>query len=224
MNPLFSESALNAARVWAVWAVNNSGEFVGGRTLPNSVGQFIPKAYRGRQSGSEITASDFLVPPFQQDVNMANVPSEALTITERNEAKSGVAAGWAGKELDGNWIQRPAVWWSRTNGFPEPTNAFWVPIAGELQTSTGQVNAIRQDGVLYGWVQMSPQTARRAARWENGWTANTFLDDKFEAYGFSDVWDLEELVDATGSDVILGNGKKNGAARAFLLIPQTTAN
>jgi hypothetical protein len=224
MNPLFSESALNAARVSAVWAVNNSGEFVGSRTLPNTVGQFTPKAYRGRQSGSEITASDFLVPPFQQDVNMANVPSEALTITERNEAKSGVAAGWAGRELDGAWIQRPAVWWSRTNGFPEPTNAFWVPIAAELQTSTGQVKAITQDGVLYGWVQMSPQTARRAARWENGWTANTFLDDKFEAYGFSDAWDLEELVDATGGDVILGNGKKNGAARAFLLIPQATAN
>jgi hypothetical protein len=71
---------------------------------------------------------------------------------------------------------------------------------------------------------MLPQTARRAARWENGWTAKTFLDDKFGAYGFSDVWDLEELVDAKGGDVILGNGKKIGAARAYLLIPQATAN
>jgi hypothetical protein len=99
-----------------------------------------------------------------------------------------------------------------------------VPIAGELNRSSGRVNAIAGTGVLYGWVRTDPEEERKAARWENGWTKNSVLEDKFQAYGYSDQWQLEEFIDATDKDVILGNCKKNGVARSFLLIPQPSTN
>jgi len=224
MTSLFGEVALNVARVGEARAVNNSGEFVGSRTLANSVGFFIPKAFRSRAGGAEVVATDFLIPPYQEGVTVADVPSQALAVSERSGSNSGVAVGWAGWSYNAEWIERPAVWWSRTNGLPEPTNAFWVPIAGELNRSSGRVNAIGGNGVLYGWVRTDPEDERKAARWENGWTKNSSLEDKSQAYGYSDQWQLEELIDATDKDVILGNGKKNGVARAFLLIPQPSTN
>ena len=71
---------------------------------------------------------------------------------------------------------------------------------------------------------MSAGMDRRAARWELGWKSHSFVDDQFEVYGYSDQWDLEEFVDATDKELILGNGKKNGSSRAFLLVPQAVAN
>jgi hypothetical protein len=225
MTSLFAEVALNVARVGEARAVNNSGEFVGSRTLANSVGFFIPKAYRSRAGGAEVVATDFLIPPYQEGVTLADVPSQALAVSERSGTHSGVAVGWAGRGLDGEWLKRPAVWWARTNNSPEPTNAFWVPIVGAVDDeSTGQANAISAGGVLYGWVKVSLEEKQRAARWENGWTANSFLDDKIQAYGYSDEWELEEFLDATNTEVIIGNGRKNGSPRAFLLVPQSVQN
>jgi hypothetical protein len=223
MTSLFAEVALNLARVGEARAVNNSGEFVGSRTLANSVGFFVPKAYRSRAGGAEVVATDFLIPPYQQGVTAANVPSQALAINERAGVLSGIAAGWAGSSYLNSWFNRPAVWWARTNSSSEPTNSYWLKMGGD-DISTGQVNSISSTGVMFGWVQLSVEEGRRAARWENGWTGNTFLDDKSAAYGFSDEWKLEEFVDGSDKDVILGNGKKNGRNRSFLLVPQSVTN
>jgi hypothetical protein len=224
MTSLFGEVALNVARVGEARAVNNSGEFVGSRTLANSVGFFIPKAYRSRSGGTEVLGTDFLIPPFQEGVTAADVPSQALAISERSGSLSGIAAGWTGRREGDEWLQRPAVWWSRTNGLPEPTNAYWLKLAFAGEETTGQANAINASGVIYGWIRASASSERRAARWINGWTPNTFVDDKFEVYGFSEQWQLEEFVDATDNDAILGNGLKNGSARGFLLVPQPNVN
>ncbi len=223
MSPLFSEAALALGRSGEARAVNNSGEFVGSRKLLNSAGLYIPKAFRSEANGVVVDSDDFLIPPPQSILTAIDVPSEAIAISARNGIQSGIAVGWAQELVGNSMLRRPAVWWPRTDGQTQP-NAEWLKISGRLSDSTGQANAVDSFGNVYGWVRMSAVTDRRAARWELGWKNHSFLDDQFEVYGFSDQWDLEEFVDATDKELILGNGKKNGSSRAFLLVPQAVAN
>lgn len=120
MSSLFTEPTLQLGRGSEARAVNNSGEFVGSRTLENSVGQFIPRAFRGRTNGAGVS--------------------------------------------------------------------------------------------------------RKAWRWPNGWSDGGGLDDKINTYGFNELWSLDDIVDVTDLEVILGNGVKSGSKRGFLLIPQVNQN
>jgi hypothetical protein len=223
MTSLFAEVALNVARVGEARAVNNSGEFVGSRKLLNSAGLYIPKAFRSGANGALVDSDDFLIPPPQLNVATTDTPSEALAISERNGSGSGIAVGWAGMVVGTSALRRPAVWWSRVTNQPQ-LEADWLDVTGGLPASTGQANAINSYGNIYGWVRLTASSEPRAARWEQGWKSTGFLDDQFEVYGYSDQWDLEEFVDATDKELILGNGKKNGSSRAFVLVPQAVAN
>jgi hypothetical protein len=223
MSALFSEPTLELGRSGEARAVNNSGEFVGSRNLLNSAGQYIPKAFRGKANGAVVAADDFLIPPLQPNLTSIDVPSEALAISERNGVQSGIAVGWAQELVVNSMLKRPAIWWPRTDGQTQ-SDADWLKIAGRRNDSTGQANAVDSFGNVYGWLRMSAGSDRRAARWDLGWNSHSFLDDQFMIYGFSDQWDLEEFVDATDKELILGNGKKGGSSRAFLLVPQQVAN
>jgi hypothetical protein len=224
MSPLFSEPTLELGRSGEARAVNNSGEFVGSRKLLNSVGQYIPKAFRGKTNGAVVAADDYLIPPSQPNLTSVDVPCEALAVTERVGAQSGIAVGWAGSRVGNAFLQRPVVWWERPYGQPQPTNARWLDIADGSPQSTGQANAINGYGMIYGWVRLSSTGNQRAAIWDRGWKKHNFIDDKIAIYGLTDSWDLEEFVDATDKELILGNGKKGGSSRAFLLVPQPVSN
>jgi hypothetical protein len=224
MSNLFSELTLELGRAGEARAVDNAEEFVGSRKLLNGVGQYNPKAFRSRSNGAMLESGDFLIPPPQPNLAATDTPSAALAISERNGSQSGIAVGWAGRRIDEQFRQRPVVWWGRSNGGAEPDNTDWIEITAGSSTATGQANAINSYSSIYGWVRLIASSDRRAARWEQGWKSTGLPEDQFEVYGYSDQWVLEEFVDARGGDVILGNGKKNGAARAFLLIPQATAN
>ena len=223
MTALFSEPALDGGRIGEALAVNNAGEFVGRRNLANSVGQYIPRAFRSRSDGTTVLAGDLLNPPAQSPplAIPSDVPSIALAVSERSGVMSGVAVGWAGRQQDNAWLSQPVIWWSRTNDLPQPNNNAWVPLSG---FDTGQVNAIGSGRALYGWVGTASGANRKAWRWVNGWTAGSALDDKFLVFGFTSSWTLQEIVDASDKEVLLGNGTKAGSARAFLLIPQAVAN
>jgi hypothetical protein len=224
MSALFSEPTLELGRSGEARAVNNSGEFVGSRKLLNSAGLYIPKAFRGKMNGAVVAADDFLIPPPQPNLASVDVPSEALAVTERVGAQSGIAVGWAGSRAGSEFLQRPVVWWERPYGQSQPTNARWLEIVDGDADSTGQANAINGHGMIYGWVKLSSTEIRRAAIWDRGWKKHNFIDDKIAIYGLSDSWDLEEFVDATDRELILGNGKKGGSSRAFLLVPQPVSN
>jgi hypothetical protein len=224
MSPLFSEAALALGRSGEARAVNNSGEFVGSRKLLNSVGLHIPKAFRSKANGAVVESDDFLIPPPQSNLAAIDVPSEAIGISARDGIQSGIAVGWAGIQLQNQIWQRPVVWWERQQNQPQQTTNYWLDISNGTDTATGQANAINGLGSIYGWVRLSSGSSRKAAIWENGWKPHRFLDDQFEIYGLSDQWDLEEFIDATDKDLILGNGKKGGSSRAFLLVPQAVAN
>ena len=62
---------------------------------------------------------------------------------------------------------------------------------------------------------------RSAWRWEKAWVGGSGFSDKQVVYGLSDDWLLQEIVDATSTETLVGNGSKSGMNRAFLLIPQT---
>ena len=96
MSNLSSQPTLHLGRSGEVRAVNNSGEFVGSRLLLNSVGQFIPKAFRSETNGKAVGPGEYLVAPFQSGVLQADVPSVALSINQRVGEFSGVAVGWVG--------------------------------------------------------------------------------------------------------------------------------
>jgi hypothetical protein len=222
MTPLFSEPTLLLGRSGEVRAVNNAGEFVGSRILANGVGQLIPKAFRSEANGNGVGPSDFLIPPFQDGVVQANVPSVALSINPRVGQFSGVAVGWAGYNASGVSYPQPSIWWSRTNGSAEPTNAYWLKLPS--RSDSGHAQAITDAGTVYGWISNDGGTTRRAWKWLNGWDPGDGMDEKYAVYGFNSSWDFEEFVDGTDSGVVLGNGRKDGSKRAFLLVPQPTSN
>jgi hypothetical protein len=222
MTPLFSEPTLLLGRSGEVRAVNNAGEFVGSRILANGVGQLIPKAFRSEANGNGVGPSDFLIPPFQDGVVQANVPSVALSINPRVGQFSGVAVGWAGYNDSGVSYPQPSIWWSRTNGSAEPTNAYWLKLPS--RSDSGHAQAITDAGTVYGWISNDGGTTRRAWKWPNGWDPGDGMDEKYAVYGFNSSWDFEEFVDGTDSGLVLGNGRKDGSKRAFLLVPQPTSN
>lgn len=221
MSPLFTEPALQLGRSGEVRAVNDSGEFVGSRTMANSIGQFIPRAYRSRTNAAVVLLGDFLFPPGQAGVIELDVPSQAITINQRSGILSGVAAGWAGFWNGTSYRKLPAIWWNRTNGAPEPTNSSWVPIP--FGVNQGQINTIDSYGRLYGWISSDQGTNRIAWMWANGWTGGNRMDDKSLTYGSSGEWELQEFIDATDAEVILGTGRKDGIPRSFVLVPQPNA-
>lgn len=222
MTPLFSEPALLLGRGGEARAVNNAGEFVGSRLLANGDGQFIPKAFRSQTNGNGVGPSEYLIPPFQDGVVQADVPSVALSINQRVGEYSGLAVGWAGYRIGLQWFERPAIWWPKTNGFSQPTNASSL----ELPTSmnAGHAKVIANTGIVYGWISPDKGTNRLAWRWPNGWTKGGGFDDVINVYGFSDDWQLDEIVDATDTEVLIGNGRRSGNAKAFLLVPQSVSN
>lgn len=222
MSNLFSEPTLLLGRSGEARAVNNSGEFVGSRLLLNGVGQFIPKAFRSETNGKAVGPGEYLVAPFQSGVLQADVPSVALSINQRVGEFSGVAVGWAGYRIGLQSFERPAIWWPKTNGFSQPTNASSL----ELPTSmnAGHAKVIANTGIVYGWISPDKGSNRLAWRWPNGWTKGSGFDDVINVYGLSDDWQLDEIVDATDTEVLIGNGRKSGNAKAFLLVPQSVSN
>jgi hypothetical protein len=222
LSSLFTEPTLQLGRGGEARAVNNSGEFAGSRTLENSVGQFIPRAFRSRTNGAAVLATDYLVPPHQEGVVSVDVPCRALAISPRANDWSGVVVGWTGKEALSQWYPRPSVWWQRTNNSPEPTNSAWLELP--YAATAGEATSITSAGVIFGWISFDAGVSRKAWRWPNGWSAGGGFDDKMNTYGFSELWSLEDIVDATDLEVILGNGTKSGSKRAFLLIPQLHQN
>ena len=224
MSPLFSETTLNSGRAGEVPAVNDDGEFVGNRKLPNTSGQYIPRAFRSRKNAEPVVSGDFLHPPIQNPaVPEENVPSAALAIGQRSGVYSGLAGGWAMR-----WepsvaahVQKPAVWWSRQDNGPEHGTNQWVIVS--LPEESGAINAIVNNTALFGWVGDINGQNRKAWRWEKAWTGGAGFSDKHAVYGFSDDWVLREIVDATATETLVGNGSKAGANRAFLLIPQLKA-
>lgn len=96
MTPLFSEPTLLLGRSGEVRAVNDSGEFVGSRLLLKSVGRFIPKAFRSETNGKAVGPGEYLVHPFQSGTIQSDIPSVALSISQRVGQFSGVAVGWVG--------------------------------------------------------------------------------------------------------------------------------
>jgi hypothetical protein len=222
MSSLFTEPTLQLGRGSEARAVNNSGEFVGSRTLENSVGQFIPRAFRGRTNGAAVSATDYLVPPHQEGVVPLDVPSSALAISPRANEWSGVVVGWTGKKVLSQWYPRPSVWWQRTNNSPEPTNSAWLKLP--YAATAGEATSITSTGVIFGWISFDAGVSRKAWRWPNGWSDGGGLDDKINTYGFNELWSLDDIVDVTDLEVILGNGVKSGSKRGFLLIPQVNQN
>jgi hypothetical protein len=214
----------SAGRAGEVVAVNDDGEFVGNRKLPNTSGQYIPRAFRSRKNAQPVVSGDFLHPPIQDPaVPEENVPSAALAIGQRSGVYSGLAGGWAMRwePTFGTYIQKPVVWWSREDNGPEHGTNQWVVVsaAGE----SGAINAIVNNAALFGWVGDADGQSRKAWRWEKAWTGGAGFSDKHAVYGFSDDWVLREIVDATATETLVGNGSKAGANRAFLLIPQLKA-
>ena len=51
----------------------------------------------------------------------------------------------------------------------------------------------------------------------------TGTNDESTTYGYSAEWDLQEFIDATDAEVILGTGRKDGFPRSFVLVPQPNA-
>jgi len=217
---LFSGTGLEAGRSGEARAVNNAGEFVGHRVLQmDSTTNYIPRAFRSRVNGATVLDSDMLVPPDQEIMpDHADIQSVALDISAPVGAYSGIAVGWGARFSDiGEWLPRPVIWWSRTNGSPEPDNGSFLPVT----TEEGKVNAIRSAKELYGQVSDSGGANPQAWRWPNGWTHGHGFSDKFMVYGYENEWLLKEIVDVSDAGLLLGNGTKNSSSRAFLLVPQS---
>jgi hypothetical protein len=202
MSPLFSETTLNAGRAGEVVAVNDDGEFVGNRKLPNTSGQYIPRAFRSRKNAQPVVSGDFLHPPIQNPaVPEENVPSAALAIGQRSGVYSGLAGGWATRSVPEGAIKQPVVWWSREDGLAEPGTNQWVPLPSI--TASGAVNTIVNNSALFGWVGDANGQNRSAWRWEKAWVGGSGFSDKQVVYGFSDEWLLQEIVDATSTETLV---------------------
>lgn len=220
MSSLFSEATLEGARSGEAAAVNSQGEFVGHRQLLNSSGVYIPRGFRTEASGTSVSAGHYLQPPEQPEVtNPIDVPSKPLAISAREVGRSGLAAGWARRKVSSSYWQQPSIWWHRYDGQPEPANTSWAKMPAHPY-KTGQINAISQGTVFYGWVGDSAGASRKAWRWPKGWEEGAGLEDKFLVFGFSAAWSLQEFTAASDKEVIVGNGLKNGVARGFVLMPQ----
>jgi hypothetical protein len=78
-------------------------------------------------------------------------------------------------------------------------------------------------GEFFGWEQSDGDTETSASWWprENGYSVR--LDDAFAVMGVGTggTWKLSAVIASTSSRRLLVQGKKNGAERAILLLPQT---
>jgi len=51
----------------------------------------------------------------------------------------------------------------------------------------------------------------------------TSMNDKSTTYGYSAEWELQEFIETTDAEVILGTGRNDGFPRSFVLVAQPNA-
>jgi len=211
-------------------AVNDQGEFVGERILPDLNGAPTFRAFRTRPGGQSIAAQDLLPPPSQTGYDDPDIPTVARAIGPGTSTASGVAVGEATK-FGGLWDYQvlPVKWTARTSS-SGVWNANGAGVFGFVDSGTGVRHAswlamtpADGSGEFFGWEQSDGDTETSASWWprENGYSVR--LDDAFAVMGVGTggTWKLSAVIASTSSRRLLVQGKKNGAERAILLLPQT---
>lgn len=82
----------------------------------------------------------------------------------------------------------------------------------------GRANAVNNVGQIVGYCCLRGDEAPRAFLWENG-----VLRNLNERTANLDGWLLTEATGINDAGLIIANGQRNGAYRAFLLTPETVA-
>lgn len=165
--------------------------------------------------------TDMLIPPAQpSNPSINDVPSAALGITARKGSNSGLAVGWAMYEPDGAPKPRPVIWWRLADGAAEVANPDWLLISHR----DGAAYVATPSSEIYGRVSDANGANPRAWRWKNSANYDHPFDDKAFTYGYTSNWTLEEIRDATPAGALLGNVKKGGLPRAFLIVRQPPGN
>jgi len=212
-------------------AVNDQGEFVGERVLPDELG--FPthfRAFRTRPGGQSIAAQDLLPPPPQAGYDDPDIPAAARAIGPGTATLSGIALGEAAldplspdyRTLPVRWLPRAKVagsWEANAAGsFGAVNDEMGIRHGSWLAASPADGS-----GEYFGWDQASGETKTSAAWWRTAFGSSVRLNDAFAVLGFGtgSVWRLTSVVDANDSRRLLVVGTKNASERAILLVPQS---
>jgi hypothetical protein len=211
-------------------AVNDQGEFVGERTLPDVNGLPTFRAFRTRPGGQSIAAQDLLPPPPQAGYDDPDIPAAARAIGPGTATLSGIALGEAAldplspdyRTLPVRWLPRAKVagsWEANAAGsFGAVNDEMGIRHGSWLAASPADGS-----GEYFGWDQASGETKTSAAWWRTAFGSSVRLNDAFAVLGFGtgSVWQLTSVVDANDGRRLLVVGTKNASERAILLVPQS---